>query len=84
MPLIIGVVLAVAVGLFGTTLGLDRDRAFYPVVTIVVASYYVLFAVMGAPASVLVWESLAGAAFTVQNYAVRRILRTTCFPKGVR
>jgi len=25
---------------------LDRDRAFYPVVTIVIATYYVLFAVM--------------------------------------
>jgi hypothetical protein len=44
----IGVILALAVGLLATKVSLDRDRAFYPVVTIVVASYYALFAVMGA------------------------------------
>lgn len=27
-------------GVFATGIGLDRDRAFYPVVTIVTASYY--------------------------------------------
>jgi hypothetical protein len=58
-----GVLLAVATGLFATSLGLDRDRAFYPAVTIVVASYYVLFAVMGASTSVLMRETLAGAVF---------------------
>ncbi len=47
MALVIGALLAFAVGLFATGLGLDRDRAFYPVVTIVIASYYALFAVMG-------------------------------------
>jgi len=30
--------------------GFDRDRSFYPTVLIVVASYYVLFAVMGGQA----------------------------------
>ena len=63
MALLIGVLLAVAVGLFATGVGLDRDRAFYPAVVIVVASYYVLFAVMGAPAHTLVPELIAGAAF---------------------
>ena len=47
MALVIGALLAFAVGLFANGLGLDRDRAFYPVVTIVIASYYALFAVMG-------------------------------------
>jgi len=63
MPLLVGVVLALAVGLLGRSSGLDRDRAFYPVVTIVVASYYALFAVMGASTYVLLLESLAGAIF---------------------
>jgi hypothetical protein len=63
MPLLIGVLLAFAVGLFATAVGLDRDRAFYPTVTIVVASYYVLFAVMGASTETLVLESSAGAVF---------------------
>lgn len=44
-------------------LGLDRDRAFYPIVTIVIASYYALFAVMGASTHALVLESLIGAVF---------------------
>jgi hypothetical protein len=63
MALLVGVLLAVAVGLFATGVGLDRDRAFYPAVTIVVASYYALFAVMGASTHVLVLELLVGAVF---------------------
>jgi hypothetical protein len=51
------------VGLFATGVGLDRDRAFYPAVTIVVASYYALFAVMGGSTHALVLESLAVTAF---------------------
>ena len=63
MALLVGVLLAVSVGLFATGVGLDRDRAFYPVVTIVIAFYYVLFAAMGGSAQALVLESLVGAAF---------------------
>ena len=63
MALVIGALLALAVGLFATGLGLDRDRAFYPVVTIVVASYYALFAVMGESTHALMLESLFGAVF---------------------
>lgn len=63
MALIVGSFLAFAVGLFATSLGLDRDRAFYPTVTIVIASYYALFAVMGASMHALLLESLVGAAF---------------------
>jgi hypothetical protein len=63
VALLVGALLAFSVGLFATGVGLDRDRAFYPVVTIVVASYYVLFAVMGASTHALVLESLVGAVF---------------------
>ncbi len=63
MALIVGVILAFAVGLFASGVGLDRDRAFYPVVTIVIAAYYALFAVMGAYTHTLVLEALAGAVF---------------------
>ena len=65
MALLVGSILAFAVGLFATVVGLDRDRAFYPVVTIVIASYHALFAVMGASTHALVLESLAGAVFVV-------------------
>jgi hypothetical protein len=57
------VLLAFTVGLLATAIGLDRDRAFYPTVTIVIASYYALFAVMGASTHALVLESLVGAVF---------------------
>ena len=63
MALLIGALLALAVGILGTTQGLDRDRAFYPTVTIVVASYYALFAVMGGSSEALVIESLVGTVF---------------------
>lgn len=61
--LIVGAVLALAVGLFATLIGLDRDRAFYPTVLIVVASYYDLFAVMAGSDSALIIETLAFAGF---------------------
>lgn len=63
MALLVGVLLAIAVGLLARGLGMDRDRAFYPTVTIVVASYYALFAVMGASTRALILESMVGAVF---------------------
>jgi len=63
LALIIGVLLALGAGLLGTASGLDRDRAFYPIVTIVIATYYALFAIMGASTHALVLESLVGAVF---------------------
>ena len=63
MALLVGAVVALAVGLLGTGVGLDRDRAFYPVVTIVTASYYALFAVLGGSHRALVLETLAGLVF---------------------
>jgi len=63
MEALIGVSLALAVSLGASVVGLDRDRAFYPTVTIVIASLYGLFAVMGASNTALLLESLVAAAF---------------------
>jgi len=65
MPLIVGVLLALGVGLLARVVGLDRDRAFYPAVTLVVASYYALFAVLGESSHALLLESLVGVVFLV-------------------
>jgi hypothetical protein len=66
MEYFIGVVLSlVVVAVLGSSVGFDRDRSFYPVVLIVVATYYVLFAAMGAPGKVVTLESLVGAVFLV-------------------
>ena len=63
MALVVGALLAIAVGLFATGIGLDRDRAFYPVVTIVIAFLYALFAVMVGSTRALLLESLVGIVF---------------------
>jgi len=63
VPLLVGASLALAVGLLASGVGLDRERGFYPTVTIVIASYYALFAVMGASTQTLVLESLVATAF---------------------
>ena len=57
--------LAISVGVFATRLGLDRDRAFYLTVTIVIASLYVLFAVMGKSTQALLVDLAVGTLFIV-------------------
>ena len=63
MAFLIGAVLALSVGLFATFFGLDRDRAFYPTVTIVIAFYYALFALIGGSMDALLLESIAILVF---------------------
>jgi hypothetical protein len=60
---LIGVLLAVAVGGLGTVVGFDRDRAFYPTIMIVIALYYVLFAVMGGSTPALLIEAAVASVF---------------------
>ena len=55
--------MALAVGLFATAVGLDRDRALYPTVMMVIASLYVLFAVIGGSTQALLIESLVASVF---------------------
>ena len=63
MEYLIGLILAVAVASFASAIGLDRERAFYPTVLIVIASYYVLFAVMGGSARALLTETAVATGF---------------------
>ena len=63
MEFLIGAVLALSVGLLATFTGLDRDRAFYPTVMVVIATYYALFAVMGGSPQALGFESIVIVAF---------------------
>lgn len=63
LPLVIGLCASVVVALFARVVGFDRDRAFYPAVLIVIASYYVLFAAMSGSSAVVVRELIVMAPF---------------------
>jgi hypothetical protein len=63
MEYLIGLFLSLAVAGLATIVGLDRERAFYPTVMIVIASYYVLFAVMAPSGRALVIEIVVASAF---------------------
>jgi len=63
MAYLVGVLLALVILLFASTVGFDRDRSFYPTVLIVVASYYDLFAIMGGSTRALLSELIVTAAF---------------------
>jgi hypothetical protein len=63
MSVVVGVLLALVVGGSTTFFGLDRDRALYPVVMIVIASLYALFAIMGGSTQARIIESAVGVAF---------------------
>lgn len=63
MEYLIGVILSLAVAGFAAVIGFDREPALYPTVLIVIASYYVLFAAMGASMPTLIIESLVAGVF---------------------
>jgi len=63
MEYFIGLILSLAVGVSATVIGLDRERVFYPTVLIVIASYYVLFAVMAASRRTLIVEIVVASGF---------------------
>lgn len=63
MDYLIGAALALGVAAFAALTGFDRDRAFYPTLLIVIASYYDLFAAMAGSAPALASETLAFAVF---------------------
>lgn len=71
----IGAVLALVVSLTATLIGLDRDRAFYPTVMIVIASFYGLFAVMGGSTRALAGEcGFIAVFFALAVFGFRRDL----------
>ena len=65
----VGALLAFAVGISGTVAGLDRDRAFYPTIMVVIASFYILFAVMGGSTHALLVEAAVATVFVAVSLA---------------
>lgn len=67
LPYAIGLVLALGVAVFARWVGFDRDRAFYPAVLIVIASYYVLFAAMSGSLATVLLESAVMMPFVAAS-----------------
>jgi len=65
MEYLIGVGLALAVCVFAMLTGFDRDRVFYPLLSTVIATYYILFAVIGSSPAALASECLVATGFLV-------------------
>jgi hypothetical protein len=69
LPYVVGIVLSIGVAFFARSVRFDRDRAFYPTVMIVVASYYVLFAAMSGSIQTVVIESVVMTLFAAAAVA---------------
>ena len=69
LPYVVGIALSIAVALFARLVGFDRDRAFYPTVLIVIASYYVLFAAMIGSIETVIRESIVMTLFVIAAVA---------------
>jgi len=63
MEYVIGIAAATVVGVFGTVVGFDKERGFYPVVLIVIAALYLLFAAMANSTGSLVAEAIPAIVF---------------------
>ena len=63
MEYLVGILLSLATIVFAAVVGLDRERSFFATVAFVVATYYVLFAVMGASHRILVIETAVAIGF---------------------
>lgn len=64
-PYVVGFVLSIGVAMFARWVGFDRERAFYPTVLIVIASYYVLFAAMIGSLQTVLSESAVMSLFGI-------------------
>lgn len=64
MPVVIGVLSAVAIAALARFTRFDRDRSFYATVLVIIPTYYIVFAVMGGSSQALVWELAAAVAFS--------------------
>ena len=63
MEYAIGIISAVAVGIFGSVVGFDKERSFYPVVLTVIGVLYILFACIGGSTDALLAETLPAIVF---------------------
>jgi hypothetical protein len=64
IPVVVGVLLAAGIAALAKFTRFDEDRSFYPTVLVIIASYYLLSAVLGGSGHALVWELVIAVAFS--------------------
>ena len=64
IPVVIGLLLAVGIATLARFTRFDEDRSFYSTILVIIASYYVLFAVLGGSRHALGWELVIGVVFS--------------------
>jgi hypothetical protein len=64
MPIVVGVLLAIAIAALAKFTRFDEELSFYSTVLVIIASYYVLFAVLGGSGRALVWELVIAVVFS--------------------
>lgn len=64
MPLVVGVFLAVGIAALAKFTRFEEDRSFYSTVLVIIASYYVLFAVLSGSGHALAWELVIAVGFS--------------------
>ena len=65
MEYLVGFLLSLATVAFAAVIGFDRERSFYSTVLFVIATYYVLFAVMGGSRRTLLIEIAIASGFVL-------------------
>lgn len=65
IPVVAGILLAAGIAALAKFTRFDEDRSFYSTVLVIIASYYVLFAVLGGSGTALVWELVIAVAFSI-------------------
>lgn len=64
MELFIGLVLGLITVVSARIIGLDRERGFFSILLMVIATYYILFATMGHAPGAIVAEAVAASVFS--------------------
>ena len=64
IPVVIGLLLAVGIAALARFTRFDEDRSFYSTILVIIASYYVLFAVLGDSRHALGWELVIAVVFS--------------------
>jgi hypothetical protein len=64
IPVVIGLLLAVGIATLARFTRFDEDRSFYSTILVIIASYYVLFAVLGGSRHALGWELVIAVVFS--------------------